>query len=57
MRHFFYLLYGVVVIIVCTWVNASDMQERNASRGWSGGGRTSGGGWVGSANGGGGGHK
>lgn len=47
MRQLVYLVYGVVVIVVCTWVNASDLEQHNSSRGWSSGGGRGGSWWSG----------
>lgn len=57
MRSILYLLYGMVVISVCTWIDARTMQRYNsAPRNWSSGGGshsstgTGAGGWSGGAN-------
>jgi hypothetical protein len=53
MRPIIYLLYGLVVVGVCTWIDARTMQRYNsAPRNWSSGSSshgTGGGGWLGGA--------
>jgi hypothetical protein len=58
MRSILYLLYGMVVISVCTWIDARTMQRYNsAPRSWSSGSGSHGtgstgpgaGGWSGGA--------